>query len=151
VRKFFYLCAALLCLSLAFHFGYTTARAQVGTTVWSAAATSATGAVLVGRTICWANPLDGWSGSFPPVPGASQIVAIDVHGYSDSPGVTAVVEAGIVYYYGPATGHGWVQASLPCVGPTPVDRQSWGQLKSRYRAAPAPTPGMTVTPGANDR
>jgi len=27
-RKFFYVCAALLCLSLAFHFGYTTARAQ---------------------------------------------------------------------------------------------------------------------------
>jgi hypothetical protein len=27
-RKFFYICAALLCLSLAFHFGYTTAKAQ---------------------------------------------------------------------------------------------------------------------------
>jgi len=27
-RKFFYVAAALLCLSLAFHFGYTTARAQ---------------------------------------------------------------------------------------------------------------------------
>jgi hypothetical protein len=28
VKNFFYLCAALLCLSLAFHFGYATARAQ---------------------------------------------------------------------------------------------------------------------------
>ena len=28
MKRFFYLCAALLCLSLAFHFGYTTARAQ---------------------------------------------------------------------------------------------------------------------------
>jgi len=27
-RRFFYISAALLCLSLAFHFGYTTARAQ---------------------------------------------------------------------------------------------------------------------------
>ena len=27
-RKFFYVAAALLCLSLAFHFGYTSARAQ---------------------------------------------------------------------------------------------------------------------------
>jgi hypothetical protein len=28
VKNFFYFCAALLCLSLAFHFGYTTAKAQ---------------------------------------------------------------------------------------------------------------------------
>ena len=28
MKNFFYFCAALLCLSLAFHFGYTTARAQ---------------------------------------------------------------------------------------------------------------------------
>ena len=28
MKRFFYLCAALLCLSLAFHFGYTTAMAQ---------------------------------------------------------------------------------------------------------------------------
>ena len=28
MKRLFYLCAALLCLSLAFHFGYTTARAQ---------------------------------------------------------------------------------------------------------------------------
>jgi hypothetical protein len=28
MKRFFYLCAALLSLSLAFHFGYTTARAQ---------------------------------------------------------------------------------------------------------------------------
>jgi|KBSSwiStaDraftv2_1062776.scaffolds.fasta_scaffold2800940_1 hypothetical protein len=28
MKRFFYLCAALLCLSLAFHFGYTTAKAQ---------------------------------------------------------------------------------------------------------------------------
>jgi hypothetical protein len=28
VKNFFYFCAALLCLSLAFHFGYATARAQ---------------------------------------------------------------------------------------------------------------------------
>jgi len=28
MKRFFYLCAALACLSLAFHFGYTTARAQ---------------------------------------------------------------------------------------------------------------------------
>jgi len=28
MKRLFYLCAALLCLSLAFHFGYATARAQ---------------------------------------------------------------------------------------------------------------------------
>ena len=28
MKRLFHLCAALLCLSLAFHFGYTTARAQ---------------------------------------------------------------------------------------------------------------------------
>jgi hypothetical protein len=28
VKNFFYFCAALLCLSLAFHFGYSTAKAQ---------------------------------------------------------------------------------------------------------------------------
>jgi hypothetical protein len=32
-------------------------------------------------------------------------------------------------------------------GPTPALHQSWGQVKARYHA----TPGMTVTPGANDK
>jgi hypothetical protein len=32
-------------------------------------------------------------------------------------------------------------------GPTPTLRESWGQVKARYHAAP----GMTVTPGADNR
>ena len=32
-------------------------------------------------------------------------------------------------------------------GPTPALHETWGQVKARYRA----TPGMTVTPGADDR
>ena len=31
--------------------------------------------------------------------------------------------------------------------PTPALHESWGQVKARYRS----TPGMTVTPGANDK
>ena len=38
MKRFFYFCAALLCLSLAFHFGYTTAKAQApGSSVAAAA------------------------------------------------------------------------------------------------------------------
>jgi hypothetical protein len=35
--------------------------------------------------------------------------------------------------------------------PTPALHESWGQLKSRYHTTPSATPGMTATPGANDR
>jgi hypothetical protein len=41
----------------------------------------------------------------------------------------------------------WAPAGNVFGGPTPALHQSWGQVKARYQN----TPGMTVTPGANDR
>ena len=62
MRNFFYFCAALLCLSLAFHFGYTTARAQapanpvVGTFAGNIAVATANGDVYLSPTNSFNGP-----------------------------------------------------------------------------------------------
>ena len=50
MQRFFYLCAALLCLSLAFHFGYTTARAQAPGNSAVALANESTGGYMLALT-----------------------------------------------------------------------------------------------------
>jgi hypothetical protein len=69
-----------------------------------------------------------------------------------SSGVQAVVTAnGDVYLGGGGGGSGWTNWALVSnvfgAGPTPALHESWGQVKARYHA----TPGMTVTPGADNR
>ena len=55
-------------------------------------------------------------------------------------------------YVTPNYGQSWYRYAncFTGTGPTPTAHESWGQLKSRYATPPA-TPGMTVTPGADNR
>jgi len=61
--------------------------------------------------------------------------------------VTAIGDA----YVTTNSGGTWVFSGNVFSGPTPALHESWGQLKSRYRATPSVTPGTTVTPGAEKK
>jgi hypothetical protein len=56
---------------------------------------------------------------------------------------------GDVYMSASGTSSGpWVhESNVFTGGPTPALHESWGQVKARYQN----TPGVTVTPGANDK
>jgi hypothetical protein len=62
-----------------------------------------------------------------------------------------VTANGDVYAGGGGSGNDWHNwafvANVFGGGPTPALHESWGQVKARYHAAP----GMTVTPGSQDR
>jgi len=150
-RKFFYVCAGLFLLALVFHLGQSSARAQSGVLIEGAAMDMeqnpftfpprASG--VVGRTfyLFYHDGAVGPQGA--PVPGTEPVIATE-------PNFERVMLAnGDIYQM---SGSSWTFiGNLLGTPPTAALRQSWGQLKSRYHAAPTVTPGMTVTPGANDR
>jgi len=135
-RKFFQVCAGLLCLVLAYHLGAQRAAAQSGATIDGAgiawcqsgggvtcgAALRATG--VIGRTFhyVWDN---GVVGTFPePVPGTGRVIATD--GLAGA----VVLENGDVLHY---TGSGWALVGNLFGGPTATHSETWGGLKARYR------------------
>ena len=132
-RKFFYVCAGMLMLALAYHLGASTAGAQVSQfrVLDPNLMYVETGGQIYALTA------QGWvvPSSFPPVPMSSLLAG---HG----PYITT-------------GGTGWwldgyqnVWNSFPLPGsPTPAMHESWGHVKARYRS----TPGMTVKPGADNR
>jgi hypothetical protein len=134
-RKFFFICAGLLCLAVALKLGATVAVAQTAT-LDVAEAELGLYAGTIGRTVYLATqtdpggPLDFYR-SFS-VPGSSRILAVHVGGNSTYP-VTAVLENGDVYV---ATNFGssWnLAGNIIGGGPTPARVTTWGSLKSRYR------------------
>jgi hypothetical protein len=63
-------------------------------------------------------------------------------------GITATAMTASGDLYGTTNGLSWTLLSnVFSAGPTPALHESWGQVKARYHA----TPGMTVTPGADNR
>jgi len=99
-RKFFYVCAGMLMLALAYHFGYSTASAQAP-----------------------GNPVVA-------APTSQHVFTANGDMYIDFNANRQFVLVGNVFS-----------------GPTPIQRESWGQLKSRY----APKGGSTSQPGTTDR
>jgi hypothetical protein len=148
-RKFFFVSAGLLCLTLAVHLHMSPAQAQSGSLEVAEAGTGIY-AGAVGRTVYLASqtaiagPLD-LVRSFAPVPGSSPISAVAATGVSSVP-VTVMLRDGDVYT---ATdgGSSWNLAGNIFSGaPTPTQRETWGQLKYRY-----PPNRGTARPGAGDR
>ena len=134
-RKFFFACAGLLCLALAYHLGAERAAAQTGEQLadiaWRQAdghayAVSTSGAIYATPGYCQA-----WSlvGRMPP--GCVPVCVLD----GDVGGSLDIACA---------DGSAWtVQGSVPSVSvvpcsqvfgqPTTAWQETWGQLKSRYR------------------
>ncbi len=127
MKKFFYACAAILCLVLAYHFGATNAHGQgssllryVGSTDQSTVWYATDNGIWTITETGWKSPSQVGSPE-PPVP-ASQVVA-----YNNKRVVTT---AGEGFY---ESGGSWVSVGLIPGGPTPVTSQSFGQLKAKYR------------------
>jgi|SRR5580765_6612493 len=139
-RKFFYVCAGLFLLTLAYQLGTTSAQAQF--VVDGASVADGTPSAAVGRTL-----YVGVSGTPVPVPipGTSRVIAT-----SDANQGFVLLENGDVFNW-QGESNGWVPFGNLFGGATPAMRESWGQLKSRYRATPSVTPGTTVTPGAEKK
>jgi hypothetical protein len=135
-KRFFYVCAGLLCLALAYHLGARGASAQ-GQGVLAVAEimpTTSRVSAVVGRDIL-ALETNGERFDSGTVPGSATIVAVD---YS-SGRFNAVLSNGD-FYYRDSSGP-WI-LSGKIFGPTGAGQNTWGQVKARYRqgAPAAPTP-----------
>ena len=128
-KRFFYVCAGLLCLALAYHLGARSAGAQLGATIEGAGIDRGTASVAVNRVVYRA----GTSGGIgqmacgTPVPGTSPILATSA--YQE---VWAITADGKGYVDSGACS--WrLAADFGALGTVPVEGQSWGSVKARYR------------------
>jgi hypothetical protein len=149
-RKFFYIAAGMLMLALVYHLGSGTAGAQGfglglvckldGTDMYGTQSyCSPSGDIFQYWNGHWAKTSNVFGGA----PGARTIIS---YGSGVALASNGEVFASVLKGWGP-----WTSLGFPAGGPTPALHESWGQLKSRYRATPQATPGTTVTPGASDR
>lgn len=132
-KKFFYVCAGLLCLVAAYQLGVSSARAQVQNTVWYAERSSTAVGVAVGRVLHFMSIADGTgqgrTSSLPPVPGSEEIVAFT--GTVDNEGF-AVLANGDVWAKRNDSGS-WIYIGNLMSGATAVRSTSWGALKVEAR------------------
>src|SRR5689334_9878936 len=119
-RAFFYVCAAIMCLAVAYHLGARSAVAQSG----SFRVLGFPKAAVVNETIyLWDGNSQRWMtpSSAPPVP-ASSLIAGD--------GGTYIASDGTLWYT--PQPNSWAGVPLPA-NPTHATPQTMGQLKARYR------------------
>lgn len=127
--SFFFVCAGIFLLALAYHLGAASARGDIGGTGWFIAGTDGYGsgyAVTASGDYWRYVPGLGWRSDigniFGGAGGGRTIVSL-------VPGM-AVTSSGEVWYGG--TGGPWVNAGVPPLGPTAAQNISIGQLKARY-------------------
>ena len=169
-RKFFYICAGMFLLALSYDFGTTNARATTSVVAPSEVAVLQ-GVVANGGMIPLPTYADGttalepechWTVSAALSNGGDQwCFATDA---LFNPNVGPLPDAGYLNAHpgrlvnvgqgsgltGPcciALANYMIIATRGASQPTTALHQSWGQVKARYHA----TPGMTVTPGADNR
>jgi len=138
-RAFFFVCAGIFLLALAFQLGHVTAHAQGGTALEGACIESFELNAFPRATVC-VNRWFYWMGEngtlhqlSVPVPGTLRIVATD-------PYQTVMLESGDWLKF---TGSSWVLVGNLAGGPTPAAQTTWGQLKAKYAT---PRAARTATP-----
>ena len=135
-KRFFYVCAGILCLALAYHLGAVSATAQSGASVEGASIESFQLNAFPRATAC-VNRLWRWMEengaprvNLVPVPGTERIVATDPYG-------SVMLENGDWLQF---DGSSWVLVGNLVGAPTPASQGTWGSLKTRYRPGAAATP-----------
>jgi hypothetical protein len=127
-KRFFFICAGILCLAFAYHLGARSASGEAYPTgpVECVGYSEHTAAAVINHEL-WraeAGALDG-TGT---IPSASRAVACGYDG--------VVLENGEAWKW---NGVSWgLQGTFPFSGPTPATQETWGSLKARYRPT-APT------------
>ena len=158
MKRFFYASAAVLMLAIAYQLGTREAAGQsVGTvafahdTGWGSYVVTPSGSVYWSYYGTIQAPAPRWT--FRGTIGSSSPIVRIGDAVSDASGqvvVHAFAQNGN-FYVSTDDGRTWSLRGNVFGSPTPALRESWGQLKSRYRATPPAAPGMTVTPGADNR
>ena len=120
MKRFFYACAAILCIVLAYHFGATNAQGQSSSQIRWVGEWYATSSGL------WGTDQHGWqpltaTRPAPPVPADQVLTYI---------GFNVVTTSGEGFVW---NGSSWSSIGPIPGGATPVRQQSFGQLKARYR------------------
>lgn len=121
MKKFFYACAAVLCLALTFHFGATNAQGQNANTVIQMGNEAA---LLADGEIWVLNPGEGWTstGTSVPIPASSVAFFPSRDRFVDTSNNGWGIVSGTWVNYGPPGG-----------GATLTVRHTLGQLKAKYR------------------
>jgi hypothetical protein len=133
-KRFFYVCAGVLCLALAYHLGAESARGQ-STSADCFAVDSESGSVaVVGRTMyvrSFGGPYGGPEVVPIAIPGSLPIIACAPY--------AVLLENGDTYkYLNPE--NGWLHSGNVFSSQTPATHETWGGVKARYR------PGATGAP-----
>ena len=127
-KRFFYLSGGLLMLVFTYQFGSTVAAAQATGAVLGGLGESCGGySVVVDRVPHRAQNAGAGlilTGSLPPIPGSSEVVAFGP--CTDN----AILANGDVYEW---TGTDWHLKGNVLGAPTETSSPSWGQVKARYR------------------
>jgi hypothetical protein len=128
-KRFFYICAGLLCLALAYHLGARSALGSGAGIVDGAHVDCDRGpngtvfvTGVVGRNVYW----NGEPAALPAIPGTERIVA--TCGGGDF--FTVVLENGDIYR---GLGGQWTYLGNIVAKATPATQGTWGEIKSKYR------------------
>jgi hypothetical protein len=129
-RAFFFVCAGLLCLALAYHLGARSAGAQSGGGVECAAVDGSALYAVINRYVYHRDPGAGdWQirlYASEPIPGASRVMACGAY--------HVILEDGSLYVWdgvGGGSGSWRLEQQFP-TGATPAQSISIGQLKAKY-------------------
>jgi len=131
-RGFFFICAGLLMLSVAYNLGASSAVAQSTPTVFGIDMGGNSGMAVMGRTIYWLSE-SGTSSALPSVPGSSPIAAIGAQGLGSSGGAVAVLQNADVYRFDTVSSSWQRTGNILSSGPIPTTKSSWGEVKARFR------------------
>jgi len=148
-KRFLFVCAGLLCLALSYHLGARNATAQAPS--GSVTAMAYTGAsyqtCLVATTsgdlFEWSNGWQSRGNVFGGNSGGRTVVEMDGEMGATFRFFALASDGEVFALANNAPPYSFVSIGYPVGGPTPVQQESWGAVKSRYRqqqdaAQPAP-------------
>jgi hypothetical protein len=128
-RAFFFICAGLFLLALAYHLGARSAGAQSQVIQW--ADCSGKYMASVDRVV-WEWDAAGLHRIAPPIPGTSSVIAMS----SSDSGAAIILASGDCYWWSTGAASWQLVANL-LGGAVSAAQPTWGQVKAKY-ATPAP-------------
>ena len=120
-RAFFFVCAGLFLLVLAYHLGAQSARAQSGGSIECAALDNTTAAAVIGGHYYRQTRTQGVFSVASPVPGPVAACGCNLN---------VLLQDG--RFFESQDGLGWTQVGALPASPVPTSQQTWGSVKAKY-------------------
>jgi hypothetical protein len=132
-KAFFFACAGIFLLALAYHLGAQSATAQSGDSIEGASCAGGSYTACINRVV-WLVDGTGLHCIATPVPGTSSVLSTAGGGSGAVTSALVILSNGDCYWW-PSNGTAWVlYGSFAGAGsPVPAQRLSIGQLKAKYR------------------